>query len=168
MLTTIGRYTATLLYLVLFSLATAMPGEARADDPQSNEEREPHHGAEKNVIAGFVGVAFEGTRDEGLALGIEYERRLNQTWGIGALAEHTFGDLDTWVFAVPVAVHNGPWKFYAAPGIEDGEHGSEALVRLGVEYGFHLGRWEVSPQFDVDFVDGEEIYVVGFTFGWGF
>lgn len=129
---------------------------------------EVHHGYHKNLIAGFVGGAFEGIRDGGLALGIEYERRLNENWGVGAIAEHTFGDIDAWVYAIPVAFHNGPWKFYAAPGIEDGDHGSETLWRLGVEYGFHHGQWEISPQFDVDFVDGEEIFVIGLTFGWGF
>ena len=93
---------------------------------------------------------------------------LGATFGIGALAEHTFGSLDAWVFAVPAAIHSGPWKFYVAPGIEDSERGTESLVRVGVEFGFEVDEWEIAPQIDVDFVDGEEIFVIGVVFGYGF
>jgi hypothetical protein len=149
---------------VLLSLGVASTASAQETGHGGHETGHAYH---KNMVAGFFGFAFEGSRDEGVALGIEYERRLNATWGIGAIAEHTFGDFDTWVFAVPLAYHAGPWKFYGAPGIEDGEHGSESMFRLGVEYGFHRGNWEISPQLDIDFVDGEEILVIGLTFGRG-
>ena len=152
---------STVLLLLLALVTTTSAEEAEHGE---HEAEHPYH---KHVIAGFVGVAFEGSRDEGLALGIEYERRLNARWGVGGVVEHTFGDIDAWVFAVPFAYHRDAWKLYAAPGIEDGEHGSESLLRLGVEYGFHRGDWEISPQFDIDFVDGEEIYVIGVTFGRG-
>ncbi len=144
-------------------LAIALPMMANAEETAHGEH---HAGAEshKHYFAGFIGGADEG-RDEGLALALEYERRLSPRFGIGGVVEHTYGDLDTWVYAVPLAYHNGPWKLYAAPGIEDGEHGSESLIRLGVEYGFHRGNWEISPQFDIDFVDGEEIFVFGVAFG---
>jgi len=132
------------------------------------QEPEPEeHGYHRHVIALFAGVAHKGARDNGLALGIEYEHRLNARFGIGALAEHTFGDLDAWVYAVPFAYHRGPWKVYAAPGIEDGEHGSESLLRLGGEYSFEVGEWEIAPQMDLDLVDSEETWVVGVTFGKG-
>lgn len=134
----------------------------RAQEPEAVE-----HAYHRHVIALFAGVAHEGARDNGLALGIEYEHRLNARFGIGVLAEHTFGDIDTWVYAVPFAYHRGPWKVYAAPGIEDGEHGSESLLRLGGEYGFEVGEWEIAPQIDLDLVDGEETWVVGVTFGKG-
>ncbi len=56
----------------------------------------------------------------------------------------------------------------AAPGIEDGEHGTEKLVRIGAEYGFEVKGWEISPQVDLDFVDGDQVFVLGVTFGRGF
>jgi len=40
-------------------------------------------------------------------------------------------------------------------------------VRIGFEYGFEKGAWEISPQLDVDFVDDEEVYVIGVVFGRG-
>jgi len=62
------------------------------------------NGLEENEIAVFVGVALEG-RDDGLAVGVEYERRIDESLGLGLLVERTFGDFDTWVFAVPLTLH---------------------------------------------------------------
>ncbi|MFL2545918.1 MAG: hypothetical protein ACJ0SL_00910 [Candidatus Rariloculaceae bacterium] len=84
------------------------------------------------------------------------------------MAEHTAGEDDFWVYAVPFAYHSGRWKFYSAPSIEESAHGSESLLRLGGEYGFGVNGWEISPQLDVDIVDGEEVLVIGVTFGRGY
>jgi len=141
---------------------------AQTDEHEANLDHETTHDFHPNLLALFVGVTYEGSSENDLALGIEYERRLNESFGVGVLAEHTFGDLDFWVYAVPFAYHTGRWKFYVAPGVEDGKHGSESLVRLGGEYAFEVGAWEISPQLDVDFVDGDEVLVLGVTFGKGF
>ena len=148
--------------LVLTALMLVLPGYAQ----EHHGESEAHH--PKNVVAFFLGGATEQRRDKGAALGIEYERRLGQSWGIGLVAERTYGDFDVDVFVLPFAFHSGPWKSYVAPGIEDGDEGSERLLRVGIEYGFEAGRWEIAPQFDVDFVDGEQVAVLGVTFGFGF
>ncbi len=140
---------------------------AQTDEHEPNFDHETTHDFHPNLLALFVGVTDEG-RHEALALGIEYERRLNESFGVGVLAEHTFGDLDFWVYAVPFAYHAGRWKFYIAPGVEKGDHGSEFLVRIGGEYAFEVGAWEISPQLNVDLVDGDEVYVLGVTFGKGF
>jgi hypothetical protein len=154
--------------LTLLSIvAGASPAFAQADEHESASEHEATHDFHPNLLALFVGFADEG-RDEGFALGIEYERRLDKSFGVGVLAEHTFGNLDFWVYAVPFAYHTGRWKLYVAPGVEDGDHGSESLVRIGGEYAFEVGAWEIAPQLDVDFVDGNEVYVLGVTFGKGF
>jgi hypothetical protein len=129
------------------------------------------HGHHDNAIGFFVGLATEeaGSRENGAAVGIEYERRLSDQFGIGGIVEHTYGDLDVWVYAVSFAWHAGPWRLYAAPGIEDTHHGSEGLLRLGIEYGFPVGGWEIAPQFDIDFVEREaEVLVIGVTFARGF
>jgi hypothetical protein len=128
------------------------------------------HEFHRNYLAVFVGITSEDRRESATTFGIEYERRLSERFGIGGLVEHAFGDLDFTVYAVPFAYHSGPWKLYAAPGIENADHhsGNEFLFRLGVEYGFQVGRYEVAPQFDVDFVNGEEVLVLGITFGRGY
>jgi hypothetical protein len=125
-----------------------------------------HHLAE-NEIAIFVGIAQEG-RDDGLAVGVEYERRIDESLGLGLLVEHTFGDINTWVFAVPLTLHVDEWKFVLAPGIEDRDGHSENLVRIAVGYGFETSKVKMTPTFNVDFVDDETIFVLGVAFGWPF
>ena len=70
----------------------------------------------------FVGITSDSRRERGLALGVEYERRLNKSFGIGLVAE----------------------------------------------YAYEVGEWEISPQLDWDFVNGEQVLVLGVLFGKGF
>lgn len=138
--------------------------------PQSGEHEpssshDAAHDSHRNFVAVFAGATLEGRRDGGPALGIAYERLVTRSFGIGVIAEHTFGDLDFWVYAVPFAYHTGPWRLYVAPGVEDTDHGTESLVRLGAEYAFEVSTWEISPQLALDFVDGEEVIVLGVVFG---
>ena len=71
--------------------------------------------------------------------------------------------------AIATFVHFGKkLRLQVAPGIER-EHGhNEFSVRAGLAYQFRLKRVSVSPAFNVDFVDGEEITVYGISVGWGF
>jgi hypothetical protein len=156
-------------FLIAVLFAMCVPAaHAQAVEHESGSAHETTHESHQNVLSFFVGVTHEERRDYGVALGIAYERLLNESFSVGVIAEHTFGDLDFWVYAVPFGYRAGPWKFYVAPGIEDGDHGSESLVRLGAEYAFEAGTWEISPQLAVDFVDGDQVLVLGVVFGWGF
>jgi hypothetical protein len=179
----VGVAAITALITIRYSLAAlavsflfwlALPPVVYADSDDNGSEHESASAPEteqdqhRNMVSVYVGVTSEDRREKGLALGIEYERRLNESFGIGALAEHTFGDLDFWVYAVPFAYHTGRWKFLIAPGVEDGDLGSDFLVRVGGDYGFEVGRWEIAPGLDVDFVDGDQVFVLGVLFGRGF
>jgi len=160
----VGYTTIAALCLLLFVSGTAL-----GDEAEEHHSAEPEHGTHHpNVLGLFVGRAIDDRRDNGFALGLEYERRVNRVFGVGALVEHTFGDIDATVYAVPFAFHFGRWKTYVAPGIEDGDHGSESLVRVGAEYAFEVKKWEISPQIDLDFVDGGTVFVIGVVFGKGF
>jgi hypothetical protein len=136
----------------------------------ASASEDSHEGFHRNFLAVFAGITDEDRRERAATLGIEYERRLSERFGIGALVEHAYGDLDFTIYAIPFAWHTGHWKWYVAPGIENSDHhsGNEFLLRLGVEYAFEVGAYELLPQFDVDFVDGEEVLVLGLTFGRGF
>jgi hypothetical protein len=80
------------------------------------------HEIHKNVIGIFTGVASAGRREKEFVFGIEYERRIKESFGIGTVAEYTVGDADFWVFAIPLVYHKNAWKFYVAPGIEKSSH----------------------------------------------
>jgi len=77
-----------------------LPSSAAAEELE-------HSDHDPNTIALFVGAASEQRRQSGVAVGIEYERRLRPFFGLGALAEHTFGKIDTTVYAVPLALATG-------------------------------------------------------------
>jgi len=162
-----------LLLAVLCAVCTS-PVYAQSDEHESSEHESASghhsaHGAHKNVVSFFAGVTHAGRRKNGAALGVGYERLLNESFGIGVFAEHTFGDADFTVYAVAFAYRVDRWKFYIAPGIEDSDaHGTESLVRLSAEYAFEAGTWEISPQLAVDFVDGDEVLILGVVFGKGF
>ena len=53
---------------------------------------EPEH--HLNSVSVFLGVASEGRRQRAGSVGLEYERRLGETWFIAPALEHAFGDLD--------------------------------------------------------------------------
>jgi len=156
----------TLAYLVLVAMSSSASEDSESVAREHHSgDHESHH---PNTVGLFLGATLE-EHEEALAVGVEYERRIGDTFGIGAVVEYTAGDIDSWVFAVPLALHAGHFKAYVAPGFEDGEHGTEGLVRLGAEYGFELsGGWELAPQANVDFVDGDEVWVVGILFAKGF
>lgn len=115
----------------------------------------------------FLGGTFEG-REQEFTSGVEYERRINRSFGVGAVVEYVWGDLDFWLIAVPFAYHKGPLKFYVAPGLVDSDGGTDFLARVGGEYSFEVGEWELSPQLNLDIVDGEESWVIGVVIGKGF
>jgi hypothetical protein len=164
----IASCVATLLALTVLSIPAGASAEEEAHDGAAHGATHAYH---EHIFGLFVGGAEEdsGRRENGFVLGLEYEYRFNQSFGIGAVVEHTYGDLDIWVYAVPFAYHNGPWKMYVAPGVEEGEGGSENMLRFGVEYGFHAGKWEISPQIDIDFVEREsDVFVIGVVFARGF
>jgi hypothetical protein len=138
-------------------------GAAQAETSAHEQE----HARHKNEIAGFVGLTHEG-RDDGLSLGVEYERRVTEAFGVGVLAEYTSGDFDYWVFAVPLTLHVNRWKFAVAPGIEKTDEHEHEMARLTLGYEFDLGKAKVTPSFSVDFVDGEQVYVLGAAIGFGF
>jgi hypothetical protein len=151
---------------VLMLGAALAKAEPHASDGSSGHDEAHYH---KNLIGVFTGITHGGRRKNATALGFEYERRLSEKFGLGITAEHTFGDADIWVAVVPFAYHAGHWKLYVAPGIEDGHHGKEKLLRLGAEYAFEFSDgWEIAPQINVDFVDSEDVWVFGVVFARGF
>jgi len=119
-----------------------------------------------NVLSVFAGVTSETRREGSFTRGLEYHRWFNDNFGVGVVAEHVFADHDFNVVAVPFSWYLGRWKLFAGPGFEKSDHHDrEFLARAGVEYAIPAGGIEISPQFIVDYVDGESVLVFGDTFG---
>ncbi len=152
----------------MIAMVLGPPVFADTDEHQSAAGHDAKHDYHRNLLSVFVGVTGETRREYGNTLGIGYERRVTKTFGVGFLAERTYSDLDFWVYAVPFAYRAGRWKVLVAPGVEDSDHGTEFLFRMGAEYAFEVGSWEIAPQLSIDFVDGEQLGVIGLALAKGF
>ena len=125
------------------------------------------HGAEQTLSL-FAGVT-DDRGDNVFSLGLDYEYKFSEVFGIGDLLDYAGGDVRTAVVGVPIFAHPiGGLVVLLAPGVEIQDDGdNEALVRLGAGWEFELGeRFVVAPVFNVDFVDGDKVYVYGVEFGY--
>jgi len=152
--------TAYLLAAVVSALLLAAGAPSALAEEEWAEEG-------RNELGVYLGVTSSGD-DEGVSLGIDYERRLSLRFGIGGVVEYTGADFREGLVAASFDWH--PWrelKLFAAPGvaIETAEHSSEALLRLSGEYAFVVGRgFEVAPGIAFDFTDTENSVVIGAVF----
>lgn len=125
----------------------------------------------RHAIALFTGVSDGEEQD--LSLGLEYEFRPVDLFGVGLIAEHTPGAHHDGATVAAGALFAHPWRglrITAGAGTEsEPHHGDEFLLRAGMAYEFHLEEsLLLTPSFGVDFVDGEEILVYGISFGLAF
>ncbi len=127
-------------------------------------------GDAKHYPGVFVGMTnVDGETD--LTLGVEYEYKLSKTIGFGGVVERTpdghGGDgVDIWV----ASLFYHPSKEYRF-GIGYGEErigGTKVkykdVVRLSAVYEYHMESVTIAPTLAVDFIDGEEAYVIGAAF----
>jgi hypothetical protein len=165
MLATMSFQRATSITILLCCLLS--PAMSVADDA-AGPESSPEY--DHNAVGFFVGGTGEGRRENGLTLAFVYARRFQESFAIEFEAERVFGDLDFWVVTIPFVYHYNKWKFAVGPGLEKPDDGdSEFLLRIGTEYAFELNEsWELAPTFNLDFVDGETVMVVGVGLIYGY
>lgn len=118
----------------------------------------------------FVGYTHSASETE-FTYGVEYEYKFNQTWGAGFVYEKIddahHGDGITVKIAelfyhplknVRLGIGAGKEKIGGAhPHTED-------LIRATFSYEYYVGDFGIEPTVAVDFIDGEQAYVVGFAF----
>ena len=167
---------------IILLAATAFAAEDDAAEDDAGEERPHHiHGHHKlhpNHIGLFLGVTAggeaEGHGEESrtATIALDYERRFTRLFGAGAIVEFAGGERRDWATGVSATFR--PWqrtKFSLGAGLEhhQGSSNSEALARIGFSYAFEVVPGNsVSPEINLDFVDGETLLVAGVTIGWGF
>lgn len=154
------------IILVIAVFLVTIPLEIIASEKEHGGHEESQH--HRNRMELFLGNTHEHGED-GFTVGLSYGYLLQEFIGVGGLLEYAGGHFDKWIVALPVFIHPyGGWRFALGPGLEHKEGENEFLIRAGVAYEFEIGRWLISPEFNVDFVDGEKSYVYGLSFGWGF
>ena len=140
-----------------------------AESGETERDGEAERDYEVNTAGVFVGMTGAGRRENGFTVALVYERRFSESFGLSLEAERVYGDLDFWVVTVPLDFHYQSWKFFAGPGLEIADDaGNEWLMRVGGEYAFEGGRWEIAPTLAVDFVDSDKEIIGGLGFLYGF
>ncbi len=154
--------------LLIGSTIFLLSGVANADQ---SEHHPRHH------LAIFVGGGFErgdnGHEENGAALGLKYEIKLNEKWGVGAAVERLYGSDQhrSWAAVIPVSFYvTESWRLFAGPGFESHSEKNKFLLRVGIAYEIPFHQyWTASPEILVDFIEGgAKTYVLGFSVGYGF
>jgi hypothetical protein len=155
-----------ILVLSIAVFVLTIPLQALAAEEVHEEHKESHY--HRHHVGLLVGNTHEDHEDT-FTVGLDYEYRFSQYLGIGGLLEYVGEDFREWVGLVPLFIH--PYKgfrFIIAPGVKPKKDEEKFLWRVGVGYRFPIGNWTIAPEFNVDFSEGEEGYVYGVSFGYGF
>jgi hypothetical protein len=137
-----------------------------------------------SVIAGVT----DDEEATAFTLGLDYEYRVSELLGLGAVVEHAFEDIDATTLLVVADIHI--WRGLAiqtGPGVEfaDGKEEETAeearareeeaardedffIYRLGALYEFEFGRTTLSPQLHYDFSSGPDAVVACLALGYSF
>ncbi len=143
--------------LITFALATALLVSTNV------------HAAEgvKHIPGIFLGATHVESETE-FTFGFEYEYKLDNNWGIGAVYERSNDAHHNDGVAVALAaIYYHPTKSIrlgAGIGQErigGGHPHKEDLYRVSAAYDFHLQGFGIAPTIAVDFVDDEEALVFG-------
>ncbi len=117
----------------------------------------------------FAGASLTES-EEGVSVGLDYEYRVTDLFGVGAFVDVAGGDFRSVALGAAVYIH--PIErvvLVVGPGFDvDGSDGA-FLLRLGGFYEFPVGKagkYVIAPAVYYDFVDGHEnVIVIGVSFG---
>jgi hypothetical protein len=156
---------------VLLTAPLTGQGHGNPGEEQAHEEHANHAGL-------FLGAASHLHTDEtGIAVGLEYARRLTHRVYLDVFAEYASSKLERDVIiGIPLEVMPvGGFALSAGPGVEfltvedeetgTEEHETEFLLRLGAGYYLPLGRLTLRPTFNADYAGGHWTLVYGAALG---
>ena len=143
-----------MLAFVLFATLFIIPMSAYAQEED---------GAGEKSLALFVGGGKEegssGEKHSAKALGLTFEYRITDVWGIGAVVERLdVHEEANHIVVVPVSYRFGDgFRAFAGPGYEfqaDGDK-DKWVFRLGLNYGFEINEnWGIAPEVIYDMLEG--------------
>ena len=148
-----------------------------------------------NDVGVFLGATAEHGHETELTWGLEYRRLIARHWGIGVLFDYAGGELRDAILAPSLTwLPVGRLQILAAPGIEfhRGRGSTEGcgcaphtksedpdqigladedetyfVFRLGAGWNFPVGQsYGITPQINLDLVEGEKIWVYGVAFAY--
>ena len=158
------RRRVQLLWTVVMGVLLAAALADRVAAQEAHAEK-PHH------ISAVIGGTHIPHEDEtAFTLGVDYEYRLNQTLGLGFVAEHAFGPVDSTTLLAVADIHiAGGFAIQTGPGVEFVNDESFFVARLGALYELELGEhFTVSPQLHYDYSGHDDAIVFAIAIGRAF
>lgn len=146
--------------------ASSTQSHAQASSHTGNAEHAPHGHHHFSVFLGNTHIEEEG---DGATVGLDYEYRISEVFGIGAVAEYAAGHVDAWTVLAVADIHFKHVILQVGPGFEHTSEHDLFVARLGALYEFEFDNLTISPQVHYDYHDGgEDAVVVGVAFGFHF
>lgn len=166
------RRTSTHLRMCLLALGVAFSGCAtttRRPPTPAGEGHGPEY--RRHILNGFAGIAHEDAETEGLGLGIDYEYRFSELFGVGAFTEFIAGEGRAVIVGADLVWHpTEPLSLFLGYGEERKNAEWEGVMRVGGLYEFPIGGgWAVSPTVAYDFSlkhPDEDVVVLGVSLGY--
>ncbi|MFN8847753.1 MAG: hypothetical protein ACK5V3_12020 [Bdellovibrionales bacterium] len=131
------------IFVLLFSLTTFASGEGS------------HH----HHVSLFTGATHLDDVSYG-TLGLEYEYRLTERWGVGGLYEKIDTEHPITITMLFACLHLGDLGLTGSYGKEEYDGHSKYLKRIGATYNFYFNQYTVAPNVAYDFIDGGKTDVV--------
>ena len=163
--------------MLILSLLAVPASFCGASEPttESRHNDAVEHEWQKNHVAAFIGgmAPLNNSTETSLALGLSYERRLTEYFGLEVLADFTIGAHErTALFASGLTYR--PFtelglKLMTGPGFELEQHDGHAtkvnfVYGVGAAWEFHIGKVSVAPTVYFDFLGESK---TNLTFGLG-
>ncbi len=147
--------TRSLGFITLLAITAPAGAEGGSMISTPHLEHGPHH---LSLLLAGTDVSSE---DPAFTIGGDYEYRLNDLIGVGAVIEHAFGELEATSVLAVVDIHifRG-LALQVGPGYEFSEKHDVFIGRVGALYEFEFGQYTLSPQLHYDIHDGVENAVV--------
>ena len=157
----------TLLLILLAGFAA--PSAQAEDGDKGNPHLTPHHPNRHAAV--FLGRAGTGTHAS-YALGGDFEFRLpvlNHRIGAVALFDAVFAEHTHVLAGAGLVAHPaGNFRLLLAPAVASEEGHTSFVVRSGIGYDIHVGRFAFTPALNLDYADGHVTRIVGLSVGTSF
>lgn len=155
---------ALLLSLLCLFVSPVFADHDESSAKQGHSVHGPHH------LSMLVGNTHARGESDSFTVGLDYEYRVNELLGVGAVFERAFGVLDATTILAVADIHflNG-LIVQVGPGFEHNGGEDVFVGRIGALYEFEFNNYTLSPQLHWDYHDGEANTVVsGVAFGFSF
>ena len=132
---------------------------------------EGEHSWHPNHLSLFAGYTTDLDKKDGYKIGIEYERRLSDHFGLGVTFDFTGKDFEIYALSVGATAYpfkDLPMVLGAGVGAKFYSKQTKPFIRTLIAYDFHVNSISISPTIFYDIYERENLLSPGICLGIGF